>query len=179
MSGMQNLTFVSNIQPVDGTLTVKAYVLWAKCKSATILAFPAAVQTKFYKELLMYGTQRSWLRTWIDRFKSSNSIGESEENVNNAWAALILHYLDKLWPKLDKMAPADWVQLEAIHTITNRIKGARLHGFGIGDKCTEPNRMEGFIDLVEDTSANQEFVDWVHKYFLTGKKEKQIQIHTK
>ena len=172
MSVKHSLTFESTTKPKDGMLTVKAYTVWSKCKMAIVTAFPHATQTAFHKKLTMYGTQRFWLKTWVDRFKVTVSIGESDEEVNNAWAALILHYLDHLWPNLDHMTPANWVQLEAIHQLTDRIKGAKLHAFGIGETCVEPERMEGFIDIFEDHTTEQPLLDWVHKYFLTGKKDK-------
>ena len=172
MSVAHSLTFESTTVPKDGILMVKAYTVWTKCKIATVTAFPLATQSAFHKKLIMYGTQRFWLKTWTERFKVTISIGESDDEVNNAWAALILHYLDQLWPSLDQMTPANWVQLEAIHQLTDRIKGARLHAFGIGEKCLEPDRMEGFIDLFEDTTADLPLLNWVHNNFLTGKKDK-------
>ena len=163
------LQFNSNGPVLHQADVLNAYTIWVKSRKTLIDAFPTAHHTEFAQKLKLYGTQRYWLLTWIERFKQAKTIGESDQEVNNAWAALALHYLDQLWPQLDTPDEHVFELLTAIHHMTNKIKGHRLVAVGISAQCAAPTRIEGFIDLYENSTNNAKIFAWIDKTFLFKK----------
>ena len=156
--------------PIDDKQAVlRAYAVWTKCRKSLIDAFPSAHHTEFSQKLKLYGTQRYWLLTWLERFQQAKTMGESTEEVNNAWAALGLHYLDQIWPHLDKSEPHIIEQLDALHLMTNKIKGHKLVAAGIAAVCVRPDRMEGFIDIFDNATNNTKIFEWLERTFLARK----------
>ena len=150
----------------DHPKTLNAYTMWVKSRKALIDAFPQAHTTEFAQKLKLYGTQRYWLLTWLERFQQARTVGESDKETNHAWAALALHYLDQLWPQLDNPDENVLESLEAIHHLVNKIKGHKLVGVAISAECVAPRRIEGFIDLYENNSANATIMNWINNTFL-------------
>ena len=83
-------TFRTRIMPTDKVRATQSYATWVKCRSAVMDAFPDAYKHEFHHKLVLYGTQRMWFNTWIDRFKNTKDVGESELDINLCWANLIL-----------------------------------------------------------------------------------------
>ena len=160
------LQFQSNGPVRDHATTLRVYTQWSKCRKTLIDAFPTAHHTEFAQKLKLYGTQRYWLLTWVERFQQSKTIGESDFEINNAWAALALHYLDQIWPHLDNPEPHITEQLDAIHQLTNKVKGHKLIAIGISAECVAPKRIEGFIDLFTNTTNNNDMIQWIENTFM-------------
>ena len=157
--------FVTNGPVENPRLTLKAYATWNKCHQVLKDAFPDARQTQFAQKLRLYGAQRYWLPTWLERFQMVKAIGEADESINNGWASLALHYLDQLWPKLDSPTEHQMEQLEAINQMTNKIKGHQLNAVGISARCLEPDSVEGFIDLFDENTENETTSAWAINTF--------------
>ena len=163
------LQFRSKGPITDHPSTLDAYAMWIKSRKTLMDAFPQAHCTEFAQKLKLYGTQRYWLLTWLERFQQAKTIGESDKETNNAWAALALHYLDQLWPQLDNPAEQTVESLQAIHHLTNKIKGHKLVAIAISAECVAPKRIEGFIDLFENNSTNATIFNWIDNVFLARK----------
>ena len=163
------LQFQSSGAVNDTQAALNAYATWTKCRKTLVDAFPQAHHTEFAQKLKLHGAQRYWLLTWLERFQHAKSIGESDEEVNNAWAALALHYLDQIWPQLDNPDTHVTEQLEAIHLMTNTIKGHKLVAIGIAAQCVAPQRIEGFIDLFDNVTSNNKIFQWIEATFMAKK----------
>ena len=153
----------------DPVETTKAYVMWAKADQVIKEAFPNVSQYIYHKKLMLYGTQRFWESTWFDRYHTTKILGESDYHVNMCWASLIRYHLDIIWPRLDDDNHQIMAQLVALHQVTNRIKGAKFHGLGLAMECSNPNRVEGFIDLYRDITGTNQITTWAKEKFLANK----------
>lgn len=162
----RNYAFQTLQLPEDGGRTLKAYVMWIKSHHVLWSAFPTVNQSVYYKKVQMLGVQRFWTSTWMDRFHTACSLGESTAEINDCWASLLLHHLDNIWPQLDTLSDSSFENLTSIHRLTNRIKGAKLHGVGLATKCSNPDKLEGFVDLYEDIGATEDLTKWLVKTFL-------------
>ena len=166
MSYRNRTQFVSTKATKNPQETLNVYTKWIKCQQVLKDAFPGARQTQFAQKLRLYGAQRYWLPTWIERFHRAKNVGEADLSINNGWATLALHYLDQIWPKLDSPAEHTLEQLEAINQLTNKIKGHQLNAAGISAVCLEPDRIEGFIDLFDDSTENEATTLWANTKFI-------------
>ena len=163
---MINIEFRSEKPPVDGGHTLNAYAMWIKSHQAIWTAFPKVNQSVYYKKVQLHGLQRFWDSTWQDRFRTTGTLGETTAEINDCWASILLYHLDQLWPQLDNISDSALGQLTNIHRFTNRIKGAKFHILGLATNCTDPDRMEGFLDLYEDVGSNEELTKWIIRNFL-------------
>ena len=162
----KSFAFESIALPTNNEQALQAYVKWIKCQHVLWTAFPTVNQSVYYKKVQLFGVQRFWTSTWFDRFHSAATLGESTVELNECWASLLLYHLDQLWPHLDDLTDDLREQLEAIHQFTNRVKGARFHGYGIAVSCIAPQKLEGFVDLYEDIGTNDEITKWLSRNFL-------------
>ena len=169
MSICNKFTFVTKTDANEKEV-LSSYTMWCKSKKVLTNGFPEVFQSEFYQKLQLYGIQRFWMRTWVERFQSTRTIGESDPEINNCWASLLILCLDQLWPNLDQLSPCDLELLNSINVLTDRIKGARLNAYSLATHCNSPNRVEGFIDLFEENSANEPLTQWVRTHFLKDKK---------
>ena len=168
MSVSDKFTFHTNANANEKE-ALASYTMWCKSKKVVTNAFPTVFQCEFYQKLQLFGVQRFWMRTWVDRFQTTKAIGESDEDINNCWASLLLLFLDQLWPRLDNLSPCDLELLNAINVVTDRIKGAKLNAYSLATTCNAPTRVEGFIDLFEDKTANEPLSQWIRNHFLKNK----------
>ena len=166
MSSDQKLIFETTSIPANDTATVKAYTLWTKTKHAITHAFPDLHKSVYYKQIQMYGTQKFWELTWIERLNHTSSLGETDPFINGCWAAMIAYQLNNLWPHLDTVNEHTMNHLIALHRATDRIKGSRFHGISVANKCVGPDRLEGFIDIYADISGNNCINQWATDSFL-------------
>ena len=164
-----NVTFSSDQSTLDASKTVTAHVLWLKCDHAIKHAFPTLTQTVYYKQLMLYGAQRYWETTWMERFHTARRLEDSVTENNLCWAALIKFYLDKLWPSLQGISDHQMEQLESIHQITNRIRGSRFQGIAVANQCISPTAIEGFIDIYPNITANEWISNWAKTVFCPKK----------
>ena len=160
------LTFTTEQLPVDEAATVKAFTLWAKSRHAVTHAFPNLHQSAYYKQIQLYGIQKFWELTWIDRLHHTSSLGETDHFINSCWAAMIDYQLTKLWPTLDHINEYNMNHLIAIHRATNKVKGSKFHGVSVASKCICPDHLEGFIDLYADITGNNYLTKWATECFL-------------
>lgn len=173
MSQELKLIFETAQSHTDESATVKAYTLWTKSKHAITHAFPDLHKSAYYKQLQLYGTQKFWELTWIERLNHTSSLGETDQFINGCWAAMIDHQLNKLWPMLDTINEHTMSHLMALHRATNRIKGSKFHGIAVANRCICPGRLEGFIDIYADISSNGHVTKWATKSFLAENAIKQ------
>ena len=169
MSVREKLVFHSQANANEQDV-LESYAMWCKSKKVITNAFPEVFQCEYYQKLQLYGIQRFWMRTWVDRFQTARTIEESDPDVNNCWASLLLVCLDQIWPNLDKPSACDRELLVAINALTDKIKGSRMHTYGLAALCDSPLRVEGFIDLFEDKTSNDSLVQWVRGHFLRSRK---------
>ena len=160
------LTFATATDPLDDEATVKAYTLWTKSKHAIIHAFPELHKSAYYKKIQLYGIQKFWELTWMERLHHTASLGEKDSFINNCWAAMIDYQLNKLWPKLDHIDTHSMNFLVAINNATNKVKGSKFHGVCVASRCLYPTGLEGFIDLYLDVSCNNYITKWAKDVFL-------------
>ena len=166
MSNDIQLVFETAVPPSDENATIKAYTLWTKTKHAITHAFPDLHKGAYYKQIQLYGTQKFWELTWIERLNYTSSLGETDPYINSCWAAMIAYQLNKLWPHLDNINEHTMNHLVALHRATNRIKGSKFHGICVANKCIEPDHVEGFIDIYADISSNGYITRWATDSFL-------------
>ena len=129
------LTFTTKQLSSDEAATVKAFTLWTKSRHALTHAFPQLHESAYFKQIQLYGIQKFWELTWVERLLHTSTLGETDQFLNDCWAAMIDHQLTKLWPTLDCINEYNMNHLIAIHRATNIVNCSKFHGVSVASKC--------------------------------------------
>ena len=138
--------------------------LWLKCKAQIEQDYPKLEESRFYRELILYGIKSYWREEWLEKLKSMPNMNHLSAVIQRKLMAIVLFVLWDIWPKI--MAGKD-TETDILTTLSFALdRFSSRHWIAVGFGCTRlsPPSFMGQIDVLAFDEYPTDEAYWVHTW---------------